>query len=96
MTYNHLQEGFAMRQVQFHEAEEQFASLIAEAEAGESLTILRAGKPVAQIVPFPKSQQKLLSGPEREAALQELIALMKAGVPLGGAPPTRDDMHDGR
>jgi antitoxin (DNA-binding transcriptional repressor) of toxin-antitoxin stability system len=82
-----------MRQVQLHEEEQQFASLVSEAEAGESLTILRHGKPVAQIIPFPGSQTMKDA---REAALKELNLLLEQGLPLGGTPPTRDEMHDGR
>jgi len=80
-----------MRQVQLHEEEAQFASLIAEAEAGESLTILRAGKPVAQIIPFPEQP---LRGADREAALQELIALMDKGLDLGGVWNGHDEIYD--
>ena len=83
-----------MRQVQLHEEEEQFAALVADAEAGESLIILRAGRPVAQIIPSPESQGVLLSGAEREAAFNELLSLMHEGIPMGGVPPTRDEMHD--
>ena len=43
-----------MRQVQLHEEEHQFAALIAQAEAGEILTMLPGNKPVAQIIPFPE------------------------------------------
>lgn len=82
-----------MRQVQLHEAEENLAALVAEAEAGESLTILRNGKPVAQIVPVP-------GGPEqpdfaaRAAAFKRLEALMEKGLNLGGVWNGRDELYD--
>lgn len=41
-----------MRQVNIHEAKTQFSKLIDEVEAGETVTIARAGKPVAQLVAF--------------------------------------------
>ena len=80
-----------MRHVQLHEEEQQFAALIAEAEAGESLTILRQGKPVAQIVPFPAKES---TSSEREAAHRELMEILRKGIPMGGVPPTRDEMHE--
>ena len=80
-----------MRQVQLHEEEQQFAALVAEAEAGESLTILRHGKPVAQIIPFPTNERL---NPDREAARKEWLAIMQKGIPMGGVPPTRDEMHE--
>jgi prevent-host-death family protein len=79
-----------MRQVQLDEQEQQFASLIAEAEAGESLTILRRGKPVAQIVPFPKQ----LTEAERAAAIERLSASMEKGLDLGGVWNGRDELYD--
>lgn len=121
-----------MRQVQLHEEEHQFASLVSQAEAGESLTIVRHGKAVAQIIPFPESNEpsraermaalgqldvlmargydqggfktrnrdelydRDLSLQSREEALRELDTLLENAVPLGGTPPTRDEMHDGR
>jgi antitoxin (DNA-binding transcriptional repressor) of toxin-antitoxin stability system len=84
-----------MRQVQLHEEEQQFAALVSEAEAGESLTILRQGKPVAQIIPFAHTQEQSVHL-ERQAAIQELDTLLETGIPLGGIPPSRDEMHDGR
>ncbi len=79
-----------MRQVQLLEAAEQFAALIAEAEAGESLTILRAGKPVAQIIPFPQQP----SEEERLAAGKRLLALIEKGFDLGIKWNGRDELYD--
>lgn len=83
-----------MRQVQLHEDEAQFAALIAEAEAGESLTILRAGKPVAQIIPFPQPEQQVRSEEERQAAVQQLKAMMAKGFDLGVVWNGRDELYD--
>jgi prevent-host-death family protein len=82
-----------MRQVQLQDAEEHFAALVAEAEAGESLTIVRDGKAVAQIIPFPEKSDELS---DRDAAIRELDLLLRQGLDLGGVAPTRDEMHDGR
>ena len=80
-----------MRQVSLREANQNFSSCIAEVEAGERLVLLRRGKPVAEIIPY--SAKKRLD-PKREAARKELIALMCKGIPMGGVPPTRDEMHE--
>lgn len=81
-----------MRQVQLAEEEKQFASLISEAEAGASLTILRAGRPVAQIVPFPVPR---VSETERRQALTQLRAIMEHGYDLHGLKiESRDELYD--
>jgi antitoxin (DNA-binding transcriptional repressor) of toxin-antitoxin stability system len=89
-----------MRQVQLND-DGQLATLVSEVEAGESVTILRGERPVAQIVPLPEA--KSLSIPQadaaelkRKTAIKRIREIMTKGVPLGGAPPTRDEMHDGR
>jgi prevent-host-death family protein len=79
-----------MRRVSLREANQNFSACIAEVEAGERLILLRRGKPVAEIVPYTKKRLD----PAREAARKELIALMKQGIPMGGVPPTRDEMHE--
>jgi len=80
-----------MRQVQLQDAEEHFAALVAEAEAGESLTIVRDGKAVAQIIPFPESHNPQA---ERKAALERLDALMAKGYDMGVAWNGRDELYD--
>jgi prevent-host-death family protein len=79
-----------MRRVSLREANQNFSSCIAEVEAGERLVLLRRGKPVAEIVPYTKKKLD----PVREAARKRLIAIMKQGIPMGGVPPTRDEMHE--
>jgi prevent-host-death family protein len=46
--------------VNIHSAKTQFSRLVARAENGERITIARAGKPVAQIVPAPKRKRRKL------------------------------------
>ena len=41
-----------MRTLNVHEAKTHFSRLLADVEAGETLTIARAGKPVAKLVPI--------------------------------------------
>ncbi len=79
-----------MRQVQLAEDESQFAALVSEAEAGESLTIFRGDRPVAQIIPFPKQPTE----DQRAAALKRLKALMNKGIDLGGVWNGRDELYD--
>ncbi len=90
-----------MRQVQLNEDDHQLATLVSEAEAGESVTILRGERPVAQIIPFPEIKNPEASMDEdallrREAAIKRIREIMQEGIPMGGVPPTRDEMHDGR
>jgi prevent-host-death family protein len=79
-----------MRRVSLREANQNFSSCIAEVESGERLILLRRGKPVAEIIPYSKKRLD----PRREAARRELIAIMREGIPMGGVPPTRDEMHE--
>ncbi|CAN5446386.1 hypothetical protein BH10ACI4_BH10ACI4_12050 [soil metagenome] len=83
-----------MRQVQLHEEEHQFAALVSQAEAGESLTILRHGRPVAQIIPFPNSTDTVNQHADRQTALRELEALMEKGFDLGIVWNGRDELYD--
>ncbi|MBV8971746.1 MAG: type II toxin-antitoxin system prevent-host-death family antitoxin [Sphingomonadaceae bacterium] len=45
-----------MRTFNVHEAKTHFSRLLAEVEAGASLTIARAGKPVARLVPVAEGE----------------------------------------
>lgn len=44
-----------MRQVQIAEAKAHFSALVERVEAGEEIVIARRGKPVARLIPEPKS-----------------------------------------
>jgi len=79
-----------MRRISLREANQNFSSCIAEVEAGERLILLRRGKPIAEIVPYSKKRLD----PKRAAAHRELMALLREGIPMGGVPPTRDEMHE--
>lgn len=84
-----------MRQVALQEEEVQFAALVREAEAGGSVTVMREGKPVAQIVPFPNDGS--LPRPtedERLEAVRELKELMANAKDLGIVWNGRDELYD--
>ncbi len=46
--------------VNIHAAKTNLSQLVARAEKGERITIARAGKPVAQLVPAPKTRRRAL------------------------------------
>ncbi len=66
----------AMR-VNMHEAKSDLSRLVAQARQGEEVIIMRAGKPVARLVPIPEERSpglargRLRIGPDFDAALPE-------------------------
>ena len=46
--------------VNIHAAKTRLSELVARVEKGERITIARAGKPVAQLVPAPKARRRSL------------------------------------
>ena len=46
--------------VNIHAAKTRLSDLVARVEKGERITIARAGKPVAQLVPAPKARRRTL------------------------------------
>ena len=82
-----------MRQLELKDAEKHFSDLIAEAEAGQTLMILRANKPVARIVPAQATET--VASSDQEDAHQELLRIMNHGYDLGGLKITnRDELYD--
>lgn len=82
-----------MRQVQLSEDDHQLATLVSEVEAGESVTLLRGERPVAQIIPFPQAEEQMSA--DRLAAIEELKAIMDKGYDLGGFRiEDRDALYD--
>ena len=57
--------------VNIHAAKTQLSQLVARAEKGERITIARAGKPVAQIVPAPKGKRRKLPSDDPLLRLDE-------------------------
>ena len=79
-----------MRRVSLREANQKFSSCIAEVESGESLVLVRRGKPVARIVPYKREERDL----KHEAAVSDLAAFLKKGLNLGGIRVNRDELYD--
>ena len=80
-----------MRKVSLREANQRFASCVAEVEAGGRIVLLRRGKPVAEIIPFTDADRRSDAG--REHAKKQLVEILNRGMDLGG-PFTRSEMHE--
>ncbi len=80
-----------MRQVQLRSDDKELSSCVSDAEAGETVILLREGRPVAQVIPFPATEP---DASERLKALDRLDALMKRGVDLGGAWNGRGELYE--
>jgi prevent-host-death family protein len=81
-----------MRSVSAREANQQFSRLLDEAANGEEIVITRRGKPVAVLAPYRRAPLT----PGQEAAIEELVAMMKRGLVSsgrGGRRFTRDEMQ---
>ena len=78
-----------MRSVTAREANQAFSRILKEAEAGEPVVITRRGQPVAIIAPY-----RPADAPQRERAIDHIVALMRRGLPIGGRRFTRDEMHE--
>lgn len=51
-----------MTTVNIHEAKTHFSRLLSRVEGGEEITIAKAGKPIARIVPLSRETQKRIPG----------------------------------
>jgi len=78
-----------MRSITAREANQSFSRILADAENGDSIVITRRGKPVAVIAPYGPPMP-----PERDRAIERIVALMRQGLPLRGRRFTRDEMHE--
>lgn len=79
-----------MRSVSAREANQQFARILGEAANGEEIVITRRGQPVAVLSPYRRPPLT----PEQEAAIEEVVAMMKRGlVHTRGRRFTRDEMQ---
>jgi prevent-host-death family protein len=81
--------GHLMRSVTAREANQAFSRILKEAEGGEPVVITRRGQPVAIIAPY-----RPADAPQRERAIDHIVALMRRGLPIGGRRFTRDEMHE--
>ena len=80
-----------MRNVGAREANQHFSELLREVESGKEVTITRNGKPVAKISPAWRTTKM---DRDRQQAIDEMVAMMKRGMSLGGKGFTRDEMHE--
>jgi prevent-host-death family protein len=79
-----------MRSVSAREANQHFAKLLGEAAEGEEIVITRRGKPVAVLAPYRRAGMT----PEREAAIAQIVAMMRSGLIDGAGRFSRDEMHE--
>jgi prevent-host-death family protein len=80
-----------MKRVSARDANQHFAEMLAAVEAGERVLITKRGRPVAVISPY-----RAEVTPERQAAIDRMIASMDEPVTLKGGfrTFTRDEMHE--
>jgi prevent-host-death family protein len=80
-----------MRTITAREANQSFSKWLSEAERGEEIVITRHGKRVATLKPYSPPAMT----PERQAAIERALAVVRKGLPLGMTRPlTRDEMHE--
>ncbi len=79
-----------MTTVGAREANRSFSKILKEAENGQTVTITRNGKAIAQIGPAQSEKERQT----REKALAEFLAFLEKGFDLGGKGFTRDEMHE--
>ena len=81
-----------MKSVTARRANAGFSGLLSEVEHGEEIVITKRGRPVAVLSPYRPPAMT----PERKAAIERVIRLMKKGLPWGNRLRryTRDEMHE--
>jgi len=72
--------------VNVHEAKTHFSALLARVEKGERITVARAGKPVAKLIPAELPQPSALPADD------PLLNLDQFGFDGPGSPITNEDM----
>jgi prevent-host-death family protein len=81
------------RSVSAREANQQFARILRDVEAGAEILVTRRGQPVARIVPAHPAGERRLT-PEQEAALERTRRRLEKGWDLGGRKFNRDELYD--
>jgi prevent-host-death family protein len=81
------------RSVSAREANQQFARILRDVEAGAEILVTRRGQPVARIVPAQPPGERRLT-PEQEAALERTRQRLEKGWDLGGGKFNRDELYD--
>ena len=83
-----------MREMSVREANQNFSQLIAAAERGETIIIIKNGTPVARIAPQPKDRTRYPQWRSAFAALEKSLRSKPAtGYRVG--PITEDDKYGG-
>jgi prevent-host-death family protein len=77
--------------VTLRDANQNFASYVRQAEAGEEIVITRRGQPVVKLSSV--SGKRVLTR-EQQAARRRALARMKKGWPLGIGKLDRDSLYD--
>jgi prevent-host-death family protein len=76
-----------VKSVNIHEAKTHLSRLVERVEAGEEITLARAGRPVARLVPYRPRREprrpgiwkgRVLIGPEFDELLKEFDRALKA------------------
>jgi prevent-host-death family protein len=81
------------RSVSAREANQQFARILRDVEAGAEFLVTRRGRPVARILPAAPPGERQLS-PAQEAALERTRRRLEKGWDLGGGTFSRDELYD--
>ena len=79
-----------MKSVSAREANQHFSRLLGEVAAGEEVVITRRGRPVATLSRYRGRPMT----PEREAAIERLMARLSKGVRLGGVKVNREEIYN--
>ncbi|MES2393772.1 MAG: hypothetical protein V4555_19195 [Acidobacteriota bacterium] len=78
-----------MQSVSLDTLAEQADTIESELRSGHTLQLLQGGKRIAEIVPRNDASEE-----EKDAAWDSFLALMNAGLELGGTPLTYDERHE--
>ncbi len=78
-----------MKAISAADANRHFSSVLRIVAAGEEVTVLSRGKPVAKISPIRSDQ------PARQSAKQTLLARLREQAPTGTRDWARSDLYEG-
>jgi prevent-host-death family protein len=81
-----------MRRVNESDVNQQLIEQVAQ--TGETIEILRDGKPAAELRPSPQRGFVRVLTAEQKAALESMFETAKRGKPSKGRKLTRDEMHE--
>lgn len=79
-----------MKTIGAHEAETRFEELLNQVEQGETIIVIRDGRPVAQVCPVPEDRSDVA------AAVEELRRYRREHRPTLGGISIRELIEEGR